>query len=379
VSDDKELTRLAIACSQTLPEIDYLSLSPELKLDYLRAVSLGFARQPAMIQSLAGSVLTAIEPDYPSGNAERDRELCQMLVHLDSPTVVEKTVAMMKREPTRQNVDMTELLERNTRYARAFNEMRVNQPDKQQIWYAFCLRVAKSGWTPETRADYFRWFGKAQKWAGGNSFRKFLQNIENQAYEGLTENERVMLVAAGARTPFKMPELPNPKGPGKEWTLGEVRSLASDLKHRDFANGKKMFAATRCIVCHRFAGDGGATGPDLTQLAGRFNIDALTEAIMEPSKIISDQYVASLVYTADGRTISGRIVSENARQISILTDPEDSTKVVDIDKDNIEDVVASKTSIMPSNLLNQLNEDEVMDLMAYLLSRGDKDNVMFKK
>ncbi len=33
------------------------------------------------------------------------------------------------------------------------------------------------------------------------------------------------------------------------------------LKGRNFENGQKMFAATRCIICHRFGGDGGATGP----------------------------------------------------------------------------------------------------------------------
>ncbi|MEM7314285.1 MAG: c-type cytochrome, partial [Planctomycetota bacterium] len=380
VDDSKDEARLSIACNQTLDEIRYGSLSSDLKLDYLRAVSLCFIRKPAIIEPWMDRIVSSIESDYPSGNPERDRELCQLLVYLESPTVVEKTIELMKRESPRPTMDMKDLLSRNSGYARAFNAMMKNQPDKQQIWYAFCLRVAKAGWTPETRADYFRWFGKAQKWAGGNSFRKFLQNIENQAYEDTTENERVMLEALGARSPFTMPELPNPAGPGHKWELAEVRKLVNNgLKERNFANGKKMFAATRCVLCHRFAGDGGATGPDLTQLAGRFNVDALTEAIMEPSKVISDQYVASTVYTGDGKSVNGRIVSENSEQISVLTDPEDSTKVVDIAKENIEEITPSKASIMPSGLLDQLNENEVLDLFAYLLSRGDSRNRMFKK
>ena len=140
-----------------------------------------------------------------------------------------------------------------------------------------------------------------------------------------------------------------------------------------------MFAATRCVLCHRFAGDGGATGPDLTQLASRFNIDALTEAIMQPSKVISDQYKASTVLTTDGRQIIGRIVSGNEKQITILTDPEDSTKVTDVLRADIEEQQDSTVSIMPEKLLDQLNRDEVLDLLAYLLSRGDSGSDMFKK
>jgi hypothetical protein len=34
---------------------------------------------------------------------------------------------------------------------------------------------------------------------------------------------------------------------------------------------------------------------------------------------------------------------------------------------------------MPADLLKPLNEDEVLDLMAYLLSRGDPNHPMFKK
>ena len=68
-----------------------------------------------------------------------------------------------------------------------------------------------------------------------------------------------------------------------------MKLAKTKLRKRNFNNGRKTYAAARCIVCHRFAGDGGATGPDLTQLAGRFNIKDLSESILLPSKVISDQ------------------------------------------------------------------------------------------
>jgi putative heme-binding domain-containing protein len=383
-NDEKDLARWKSAAHEVavmvLNELDFGSLTLEQKENYLRAMSLTWIRlgepKPETAQALSARLI-----DYfPAADSDLNRELCQMLVYLNSPTVVAKTVALLNQPPQRDNIDMGDLLTRNAGYGRDINAMIANQPDQNQIWYAFCLRVAKAGWTPELRADYYRWFGRAQTWSGGNSFKKFLQNIEGEAWDATPFDHRVLVEAAGARTPYAVPELPKPTGPGKAWALEEVRALAQDgLKNRNFENGKKAFAATRCIVCHRFAGDGGATGPDLTQLAGRFNIEALTEAIMEPSKVISDQYRASTVATSAGKVIVGRIVSENDQQISVLTDPENSTKIVDIPKTDIDEVLPSKVSIMPADLLKPLNQDEVLDLLAYLLSRGDEKSGMFAK
>jgi len=33
---------------------------------------------------------------------------------------------------------------------------------------------------------------------------------------------------------------------------------------------------------------------------------------------------------------------------------------------------------MPEGLLNMLNKDEILDLLAYLLSGGDRNNKMFR-
>lgn len=381
VASPEEKTEMLEALLKLVPDhMDLTTANTEELLKVLRGLELVFIRLGEPVQSQAENLEQHLAPLFPHSDWRVNRELCQVLVYLNSPTVVAKTVKLMNAPPKREDIDMGDLLTRNAGYARAISSMIANQPDKQQIWYAFCLRVAKGGWTPELRSDYYRWFGRAQTWSGGNSFKKFLQNIENEAWESTPFDHRVLVEAAGARTPYKVAELPKPVGPGKEWALDEVRTLAKDgLKNRNFENGKKMFAATRCIVCHRFNGDGGATGPDLTQLAGRFNNDALTEAIMQPSKVISDQYKASSVVTASGKVINGRIVSENDKQISVLTDPEDSTKIVDILKSEVDEITPSQTSIMPAKLLDQLNQDEVLDLLAYLLSRGDSKNGMFKK
>ncbi|MBM3969746.1 MAG: c-type cytochrome, partial [Planctomycetes bacterium] len=187
--------------------------------------------------------------------------------------------------------------------------------------------------------------------------------------------------ASGVRKPYVIPELPKSKGPGKEYSVDEVLALAGGdgLKARDFKNGEKMYKAARCVICHRFGGDGGATGPDLTQLAGRFNLKDLTDAIVDPSKVISDQYKASTIETKEGKVITGRIVSESKETITVVTDPENATKVAVIKKSDIESNEPSKVSLMPKDLLKTLNENEVRDLLAYLLSRGNPNDAMFRK
>ena len=191
-------------------------------------------------------------------------------------------------------------------------------------------------------------------------------------HEIATDAERLAVEALGLRKPYVAPELPKPQGPGKDYTVNEVVQLAIEkLNRRDFKNGQKMFAAARCGVCHRYGGDGGSTGPDLTQLAGRFNLKDLTDSILDPSKVISDQYKASIVQTDEGKLVTGRIVSDSPDSITMVIDPEIATKVVEIKKARIEQISVSPLSLMPKDLLKGLNETEVLDLLAYLLSRGN--------
>ena len=105
----------------------------------------------------------------------------------------------------------------------------------------------------------------------------------------------------------------------------------------------------------------------------------MVEAIIDPSKVVSDQYKSSIVQTADGKVITGRIISDNDQHIIIVTDPEDATKFVTIQKDMIEEIFPGTESLMPKGLLNQLNEEEVLDLLAYTLSKGNKRDGRFRK
>jgi putative heme-binding domain-containing protein len=166
----------------------------------------------------------------------------------------------------------------------------------------------------------------------------------------------------------------------KDWKMDDVVPLlATKLKDRDFAHGKAMFAAANCYACHHFANDGGNVGPDLTGLAGRFSPRDILESVLEPSKVISDQYAATVITTTSGKVIEGRISNYNGEGITVNTNMQDPNATVTVNRNNIESMELSKVSMMPTGLLNTLHEEELLDLMAFLLSRGDSHNAMFRQ
>ena len=63
----------------------------------------------------------------------------------------------------------------------------------------------------------------------------------------------------------------------------------------------------------------------------------------------------------------------------VNTDMLNPGSTVRVNRNNIESMKPSKLSMMPTGLLDTFKEDEVLDLMAYMLSRGDRNHAMFKK
>ncbi len=310
-----------------------------------------------------------------------NREIAILMVGLESPGAARKIVPLLKRERVASaGPELGDVLSRNPGYGNTVAAVRANQPDAQQIAYVFALRNLKTGWTAEERRAYFAWFEKARGWSGGNSYQKFLTHIEDDAFANASDIDRLLIQSAGLRKPYKAPELPKPVGPGKDYTVADLVAAVGDgMKGRNFKHGQKMFAAARCVVCHRFNNDGGDTGPDLTQAAGRFSVKDMAESIVDPSKVVSDQYRTTVVQTDDGKTYTGRVIAVSPESITLLADPEDASKTVVIPKKEIEHQQLSPVSLMPKDLLKSLNQNEVLDLLAYLLSKGNPQDPIFKK
>jgi putative heme-binding domain-containing protein len=375
-----------------LDRIDPASLDMAGRIDLIRGYELAMIRLGDPPPAAKARIAATFSPLFPTGTFELDRELASLLVAVRAPGIVTKLVGLLAAPSgsasttnlARNEDELRRLIARNSGYGGDVKASLEKRSDLLQIHYAYVLRTVgeKTAWAAGDRKAYYEWFGRARQWAGGASFRKFLTNIENESLAHLTETEKLALETLGIRKPYVPPPLPKPQGPGRQWTIDAVLTATSEglaPGTRNFENGKRAFAAARCIVCHRYGEEGGATGPDLTQAGGRFQVKDLVEAIVEPSKVVSDQYKASIVPTADGRVVSGRIVSETPEKIVIVTDPEDATKFAEIKREDIEEILPAAESLMPKGLLDQLNEEEVLDLLAYTLARGKPKDPRFKK
>ena len=140
----------------------------------------------------------------------------------------------------------------------------------------------------------------------------------------------------------------------KKWLTPDVIAGA------DIQIGKKLFTQ-HCAVCHKFFGEGGTIGPDITG-SQRTNIDYLLENIVDPSASVSKDYQMEVLLLEDGRVINGLIESEDAETIAIQTQKE---RIV-IPMAEVESRQTANVSIMPTGLLDYLSEDQIRDLFGYL-------------
>jgi putative membrane-bound dehydrogenase-like protein len=148
-------------------------------------------------------------------------------------------------------------------------------------------------------------------------------------------------------------------------------------KGRSFARGRELFEIGGCVRCHAFNGAGDTVGPDLTKVREKYNALGVLEQIMDPSLQIEDAYRAYLVQTKND-FLSGPMVSQDDKTVRLRANPVDLNEVTDIPRADITSLEPSPLSTMPSDLLITFSEDEVLDLIAYLLSGGDANAPAFK-
>ncbi len=332
---------------ESLGRFDWNRLTIASRLAYLRAHTLCFTRLGPPDETNRRLALGRLEPKFPSREKALNSELCQLLVYLRSPQVAATALDLVRRAPTQE----------------------------EQLDYIKSLRMlAVDAWTPALRLEYFAWFNRAAGYRGGASFAGFLRMIKADALALLSEAEKTSLSdVLTAPPPASSFAAHGAMLAGRtnvtEWTVaGLAPALEHGLEKRDLDRGRRLFGATGCFQCHRIAGEGGAVGPDLTQVAGRFGPRDLLEAILEPSKTVSDLYGNMVLTMRDGDTITGRIVYLREDVVMVGADMFNPAQTVNVDRKDVVRMERSPTSPMPDGLLAPLTRDEILDLLAYLVS-----------
>lgn len=368
------------------------SLSEEQKLEKLRIIQLSFIRQGKPAPEIAKLATEKLNQYYPASSDVLNHELCQLLVYLEAPEVVTKSLALLERAKTQED----------------------------QLYYIFYLRTVKTGWTLEQRKKYFRWLKLAQQqtkggtnnpalteskterefrpsrehpeellrwfkeagreYGDGASYPKYLVNIRRDAIAALSTAERTELGELAAEEKTSVTNKPSKERKFvKEWKLSDLESSLSKVgAGRNFEKGKTAFSDAQCLACHRFGNDGGAVGPELTVVSSRFSRRDILDSILEPSKVLSEQFQNAVITKKDGDDVVGRIVDETDDKIILEPNPLTGDRV-EIKKSDVATRGMSKLSPMPEGLLNNFTEEEILDLLAYMDSVGKSNAENFSK
>jgi putative heme-binding domain-containing protein len=346
-------------------------LTEQQKLTKLRVIQLSFIRQGKPEPQLAKLAAEKLNAQYPAKTEALNRELSQLLIFLEAPGVVEKTLALLDKAQTVE----------------------------EQTHYILHLRNLKTGWTIEQRRKYFEWFAKdksqlkhsaalvqwftevGREYSDGASYSKQLANMKKDAIANLSEAKKAEL-ADLITDPSQAPAAPAPVKERKfvkEWKMADIEPMLDQVgAGRKFESGKSAFNDAQCLTCHRFGNEGGSVGPELTAAASKYSRRDILEAILEPSKVVSEQYQNFVLIKKDGEDVSGRIVDENADKVVVQTNPLDPGSRVEVRTSDIAQRKPALLSPMPEALVNSFTKDEVLDLLAYIESVGKAKAANFK-
>ncbi|HEX6987176.1 MAG TPA: hypothetical protein VF170_17485, partial [Planctomycetaceae bacterium] len=136
------------------------------------------------------------------------------------------------------------------------------------------------------------------------------------------------------------------------------------LAQADLANGRGLYNRL-CGNCHKLYGEGAAIGPDLTG-SNRSSLDYLLDNLLDPSATVPEAYRSAVVVLADGRVLTGVVVSRTDSRLTLQT----ATEKLTLDAADVEEVQVTDQSLMPNGLLDRLSPEEVRDLIGYLSGKG---------
>ena len=135
-----------------------------------------------------------------------------------------------------------------------------------------------------------------------------------------------------------------------EWMVDELLHDLVGISGRDFEQGRALFEKALCGRCHAFSSysEGSGFAPDLSSVGTQFHREfGLIE--VEEGKLI----------------VAPSIMSPNV--------------TVEIAEADVVKREPSPISPMPSGLMNTSTRDQVLDLIAFLVSGGNPSAAVFRK
>jgi len=177
--------------------------------------------------------------------------------------------------------------------------------------------------------------------------------LRNSPFKEIHNKAMIAFPPPGKLDPKKLPSIPILAKRAGDATRGR-NILAASLKNE-----------AQCLKCHTVRGLGGQVGPDLSMIGKKASRENLIESILLPSKAIAEQYIQYSIETKTGQQLLGLVVQQNASQLTLR---DANGKDYIIARGDIESMNKSLVSIMPTDIVAALSEDELTDLVEYLLT-----------
>jgi quinoprotein glucose dehydrogenase len=116
------------------------------------------------------------------------------------------------------------------------------------------------------------------------------------------------------------------------------------------------------VRCHKFNGEGGEVGPELTGIGSRQDRQYLLESIVFPNKHIAQGF-ESVVVTLKNTTSYAGVLKSETPQILEINSPEDG--LIQVKKAEIK-LRERGLSAMPEELRQVLTKQDLRDLVEFL-------------
>ncbi len=151
------------------------------------------------------------------------------------------------------------------------------------------------------------------------------------------------------------------RDPAREQVIERMREHLRETTGNPVA-GLEVFNRV-CAQCHKIYGQGEEIGPDITG-NGRGSYEQLLSNVFDPSLVIGSAYQATTVATADGRILTGLLAEDSPRRVVLKVE---GGKQEIIPREDVEEMKVAEVSLMPENLEEQLNPQEIADLFSFLV------------
>jgi putative heme-binding domain-containing protein len=168
----------------------------------------------------------------------------------------------------------------------------------------------------------------------------------------------------------------------KAWTMDDLLPAVVDLgTGHDWAQGRALFKKVACGACHAFGSEseGNGLAPDLTAVGSKYTRDFILQSILEPSATLNGQYFHTTFTLKNGDVVTGSIIDVVDKKIIVAPAMLAPQVTVQIAEADVKSEAPAAVSPMPAGLLNELTKEQIVELMAFLDSGGDRTAAVYKK